>query len=155
MATKNQYKIEIFNRKANFTYEVLERYTAGIVLTGSEIKSIRENGASIGEAFCYFKGGELYVRGMNVPVYDKAVHTNHDPLSVRKLLLKKRELAKMESKVKERGVSIIPLKLFTSERGFLKAEIGICRGKKTFDKRETIKAKDTKRELDRMMKKYR
>ncbi|HEY0261695.1 MAG TPA: SsrA-binding protein SmpB [Chitinophagales bacterium] len=154
VATKSIQKIEIFNRKASFEYEVLERYTAGIVLSGSEIKSIRENGASIGEAYCYFRSGELFVRGMNIPIYDKAVFTNHDPLSVRKLLLRKRELEKMETKMKERGMSIIPLKLFSSERGFLKAEIGLCRGKKSFDKRESIKAKDNKRELDRVMKKY-
>lgn len=154
MATKSIQKIEVFNRKANFEYEVLERYTAGIVLAGSEIKSIRENGASIGEAYCFFKNRELFVRNMNIPIYEKAVFTNHDPLSVRKLLLTKRELAKIEMKVKERGVSIIPLKLFSSERGYLKAEIGLCRGKKTHDKRDSIKAKENKRELDRVMKKY-
>lgn len=155
MAKKEiQKKIEVVNRKASFEYEVLERYSAGIVLAGSEIKSIRENGCSIGESYCYFKAGELWVKNMNIPIYDKAVFTNHDPLSVRKLLLKKRELAKIEAKVKERGVSIIPLKLFTNERGFLKMEIGLCRGKKSFDKRDSIKEKDNKRELDRVMKKY-
>jgi SsrA-binding protein len=149
-----QKKIEVVNRKASFEYEVLERYSAGIVLAGSEIKSIRENGCSIGESYCYFKASELWVKNMNIPIYDKAVFTNHDPLSVRKLLLKKKELAKIEAKVKERGVSIIPLKLFTNERGFLKMEIGLCRGKKSFDKRDSIKEKDNKRELDRVMKKY-
>lgn len=156
MAKKEiQKKIEVVNRKASFEYEVLERYAAGIVLAGSEIKSIRENGCSIGESYCYFKANELWVKNMNIPIYDKAVFTNHDPLSVRKLLLKKRELAKIEAKVKERGVSIIPLKLFTNERGFLKMEIGLCRGKKAFDKRDSIKEKDNKREIDRVMKKYR
>lgn len=155
MAKKEiQKKIEVVNRKASFEYEVLERYSAGVVLAGSEIKSIRENGCSIGESYCYFKASELWVKNMNIPIYDKAVFTNHDPLSVRKLLLKKKELAKIEAKVKERGVSIIPLKLFTNERGFLKMEIGLCRGKKSFDKRDSIKEKDNKRELDRVMKKY-
>lgn len=155
MATKSKIQpIAIFNRKASYEYEILDRYTAGVVLAGSEIKSIRENGCSISEAFCTFKSGELWVRNMNIPIYDKAIFTNHDPLSVRKLLLNKREINKIETKVKERGISVIPLKIFTNERGYLKMEIGLCRGKKSFDKRDSIKEKDTKREMDRAMKKY-
>lgn len=155
MAAKSKIQpIAIFNRKASYEYEILDRYTAGVVLAGSEIKSIRENGCSISESFCTFKSGELWVRNMNIPIYDKAVFTNHDPLSVRKLLLNKREINRIETKVKERGISVIPLKIFTNERGYLKMEIGLCRGKKSFDKRESIKEKDNKREIDRVQKKY-
>ncbi len=150
----NIQKIEILNRKASYEYEILDRYTAGIVLSGSEIKSIRENGCSISEAFCTFRQSELWVRNMNVPIYDKAVFTNHQPDSVRKLLLRKKELHRVETKVKERGISVIPLRIFSSDRGFLKMEIGLCRGKKSFDKRESIKQKENKRDIDRVMKIY-
>jgi SsrA-binding protein len=150
----NIQKIEILNRKASYEYEILDRYTAGIVLSGSEIKSIRENGCSISEAFCTFRQSELWVRNMNVPIYDKAVFTNHQPDSVRKLLLRKKELHRIETKVKERGISVIPLRIFSSDRGFLKMEIGLCRGKKSFDKRESIKQKENKRDIDRVMKIY-
>ncbi|MFN8317241.1 MAG: SsrA-binding protein SmpB [Chitinophagales bacterium] len=154
MASKPQH-IDIHNRKASFEYIILDKYSCGIVLAGSEIKSIRENGCSINEAYCYFRGDELFVKSMNIPIYEKATINNHDPMSVRKLLLKKRELERIQTKVKERGVTIIPLRVFTSERGYLKMEIGLCRGKKSFDKRDSIKEKDNKRELDRVMKKYR
>lgn len=150
----NIQKIEILNRKASYEYEILDRYTAGIVLSGSEIKSIRENGCSISEAFCTFRSSELWVRNMNVPLYDKAIFTNHQPDSVRKLLLRKRELHRIETKVKERGISVIPLRIFSSDRGFLKMEIGLCKGKKSFDKRESIKQKENKRDIDRVMKIY-
>ena len=101
-----------------------------------------------------FKQDALFVRNMNIPIYEKATLLNHEPMAQRKLLLRKKEIEKIEAKVKERGVTIIPLRVFTNERGLLKMEIGLCKGKKTFDKRETLKQKDSKRELDRVMKKY-
>ena len=146
--------LDIHNRKANFEYTILEKYSCGMMLAGSEVKSIRENGCSINEAYCMFKQDALFVRNMNIPIYEKATLLNHEPMAQRKLLLRKKEIEKIEAKVKERGLTIIPLRVFTNERGLLKMEIGLCKGKKTFDKRETLKQKDSKRELDRVMKKY-
>jgi SsrA-binding protein len=148
-------KINIQNKKAGFEFEILERFEAGIVLRGSEIKVIRNGGGSINEAFCVIRNGELFVKNMNIPEYSHGGYANHDPVTLRKLLLNKRELTRIEAKIKERGLSVIPIRLFISERGFAKLEIGLGRGKKKFDKRETLKQKDTKRELDRAMKKYR
>jgi SsrA-binding protein len=149
-----QKKIEIRNKRAAYEYELLEQYEAGIALKGTEIKSIREGAGSISEAFCTIRDGELWVKNMNIPEYSHGNLMNHDILRLRKLLLKKKELTKIETKVREKGVTIVPLRLFMSERGFAKLEISLARGKKTFDKRESIKQKDTKREIDRVMKKY-
>ncbi len=148
-------KINIQNRKAGFEFEILERYVAGIKLFGSEIKAIRNGGGSINEAFCIIRNGELFVRNMNIPEYSHGGYSNHEPVTLRKLLLNKRELSRIDSKIREKGLSVIPIRLFINERGFAKLEIGIGRGKKKFDKRESIKQKDTKREVDRVMKKYR
>ena len=150
-----QKKVEIRNKRASFEYQLLETYTAGIVLKGTEIKSIREGAGSISEAFCYMKGDELYAKNMNIPEYSHGNLMNHDILRLRKLLLTKRELKKIDVKVRERGVTIVPVRLFLSDRGFAKLEIALARGKKSFDKRETIKQKEGKREMDRVMKKYR
>ena len=150
-----QHKVEIRNKRASYDYHIAETYEAGIVLRGTEIKSIREGAGSISEAYCYFRDGELWVKSMNIPEYSHGNLMNHDILRLRKLLLNKRELLKIEAKVREKGVTVVPLKLFLSDRGFAKLEIAIARGKKSFDKRETIKQKDDKRELDRVMKKYR
>ena len=149
-----QHKVEIRNKRAAYDYHIAETYEAGIVLRGTEIKSIREGAGSISEAYCYFRDGELWVKSMNIPEYSHGNLMNHDILRLRKLLLNKRELLKIEAKVREKGVTVVPLKLFLSDRGFAKLEIAIARGKKSFDKRETIKQKDDKRELDRVMKKY-
>jgi SsrA-binding protein len=149
-----QEKINVQNKKATFEFEILERFDAGIVLKGSEIKSIRNGGGSISEAFCFMRNGELFIRGMNIPEYSHGAYANHEPVTVRKLLLSKRELTRIDGRVREKGLSVIPLRLFVNERGFAKLEIGIGRGKKKFDKRESLKEKDTKRELDRVMKKY-
>ena len=148
-------KINIQNKKAGFEFEILERYVAGIKLFGSEIKAIRKGGGSINEAFCIVRDGELFVRNMNIPEYSHGGYSNHEPVTLRKLLLNKRELSRIDSKIREKGLSVIPIRLFINERGFAKLEIGIGRGKKKFDKRESIKQKDTKREVDRVMKKYR
>jgi SsrA-binding protein len=148
-------KINIQNKRAGFEFEILERYDAGIMLRGSEIKAIRNGGGSISEAFCVMRDGELFIKNMNIPEYSHGGYANHEPVTLRKLLLRKRELGRIEAKIKERGLSVLPLRLFVNERGFAKLEIGIGRGKKKFDKRESIKQKDTKRDIDRVLKKYR
>jgi SsrA-binding protein len=147
-------KINIQNKKAGFEFEIIERYETGIVLRGSEIKVIRNGGGSISEAFCVMHDGELFIKNMNIPEYSHGGYSNHEPASRRKLLLTKRELKRIDARIREKGLSVIPLRLFISERGFAKLEIGVGKGKKKFDKRESLKEKDTKREMDRAMKKY-
>lgn len=148
-------KIDIKNKKAGFEFEILDRFEAGIALTGSEIKSIRNGGGSISEAFCIIRDGEIFVKNMNIPEYSHGSYANHEPMRLRKLLLTKKELKRIDAKIREKGLSVIPMRLFINERSFAKLEIGLGRGKKKFDKRESIKQKDNKRELDRVMKKYR
>ncbi|AVR45828.1 SsrA-binding protein [Christiangramia fulva] len=148
-------KINIKNRKAKFNYEFLDKYTAGIKLAGTEIKAIREGKASIAESFCEFQDHELYVINMHVEEYSHASHFNHDPKSERKLLLQKRELRKLEKEVTNSGLTIIPLRLFINDRGLAKVEIALAKGKKLYDKRETIKDRESKRRLDRIQKEYR
>lgn len=141
--------VNIKNRKASFEYEFLDQYTAGMVLKGSEIKSIREGKASLQEAYCYFNKGDLYVKGMHIAPYEQANILNHDPLRDRKLLLQKRELRKLESS-HEKGLTIVPTRLFISQKGHAKLNIALAKGKKLHDKRDSIKEKDMKREMDRM-----
>jgi SsrA-binding protein len=148
-------KISIKNKRAEFDYEIIERFSAGIALKGSEIKALRDGGGSINEAFCFVRDNELFIKNMNIPEYSHGGYTNHEVLRLRKLLLTKRELRRIDAKIRERGFAIIPIRLFMSNRGFAKIEIGLGRGKKTFDKRNTLKSKDSKREIDRVMKKYR
>lgn len=148
-------KINIQNKRAGFEFEITDRYEAGIVLRGSEIKAIRQGGGSISEAFCVMRDGELFVKNMNIPEYSHGGYANHKPETLRKLLLTKRELTKIDSKIREKGLTVLPLRLYLSERGFAKLQIGVGRGKKKFDKRQSLKQKDTKREIDRVMKKYR
>jgi SsrA-binding protein len=143
-------KVSIKNKKAFFEYEILDTYIAGIVLTGTEIKSIRLSQVQMLDAFCYFNNGELWVKQLNIPIYKEGTHYNHTPLRERKLLLKKLELHKLEKKADERGVTIILTKVFINDRGFAKVEIALARGKKMFDKRNSIKDKDIKRELSRI-----
>ena len=140
----------IKNRKASFEYEFLDTYIAGIMLKGTEIKSIREGKASLTEAYCYFRNGELYIKQMHISPYSLAAHYNHEPVRDRKLLLSKKELNKLEGKSEEKGLSIIPIRLFINDRGLAKLEIALARGKKIHDKRQNIKEKDAKRDLDRM-----
>lgn len=149
-----QKTVKIKNRKARFEYEILDTYTAGIVLAGTEIKAIREGKASIAESFCEFSNGELFVINMTVQEYSHASHFNHNPKSERKLLLNKRELKKLEKEVKNSGLTIIPLLLFTNDKGLAKMEIALARGKKEFDKRESIKDRDSKRDLSRIKKAF-
>jgi SsrA-binding protein len=148
-----QKNINIQNKRARFEYEFVDQYTAGIVLTGTEIKSIRMSKASIAEAFCEFnEKGELFVVNMTIEEYDYGTHYNHKPRGSRKLLLNKKELKSLNKEVKNTGLTIIPLKLFINDKGFAKMRIALARGKKRFDKRETIKDRENKRNLDRVMK---
>ncbi|AOR25472.1 single-stranded DNA-binding protein [Formosa sp. Hel3_A1_48] len=147
--------VNILNKKARFSYDLLDSYTAGIVLSGTEIKSIRASKASIAESFCEFNDhGELFVINMTVQEYDYGNHFNHKPKAQRKLLLNKKELKKLEKEVKNTGLTIVPLKLFINEKGFAKLNIALAKGKKLFDKRESIKDRDNKRNLDRIKKNY-
>jgi SsrA-binding protein len=150
-----QKNIQIKNRKARFEYEILDTYTAGIVLVGTEIKAIREGQASIAESFCEFnERGELFVINMTVQEYSHATHFNHNPKSERKLLLNKTELKKLFKNVKTSGLTIIPLVLFTNDKGLAKITIALCRGKREFDKRDNIKDRDNKRDLSRLKKSF-
>lgn len=146
--------INIKNKKAKFEYEFLDKFIAGIKLAGTEIKAIRLGKASITESFCEFQNHELFVINMHVEEYSHATHFNHNPKSERKLLLQKRELRKLEKEVKNSGLTIIPLKVFINERGLAKMQISLAKGKKLYDKRETIKDRESKRRLDRIKKDF-
>ena len=151
-----QKMVNIKNKKARFEYEILDKYTAGIVLTGTEIKSIRQSKASIAESFCEFNDrGELFVINMTIQEFDHATYFNHRPKAQRKLLLNKKELKKLQKDVQAKGLTIVPLLLFITDKGYAKLEIALAKGKKLFDKRESIKERDTKRDLDRLKKSYR
>lgn len=150
-----QKNINIQNKKARFEYEILDKYAAGIVLTGTEIKSIRQSKASIAESFCEFnEQHELFVVNMSIEEYAYGNYINHRPKAERKLLLNKRELRKLEKEVKNTGLTIVPLRLFINEKGFAKLEIALAKGKKLYDKRESIKDRDNKRDLDRIKKNF-
>jgi len=149
-----QKNVKIKNRKARFEYDIIDTYSAGIVLAGTEIKAIREGKASIAESFCEFHNRELFVINMTVQEYSHATYFNHNPKSERKLLLNRSELKKLEKEVKNSGLTIIPLVLYTNEKGIAKIEIALCRGKKDYDKRETLKDRDSKRDLSRIKKAF-
>lgn len=141
--------ISIKNKKASFEYFLTEEFIAGIVLTGTEIKSIREGKANLTDAYCIFVGDELYIRNLHISEYKYGTYANHEPKRDRKLLLTKRELRKIHTKTNEKGLTIIPTLLFLSDVGLAKIKIAIAKGKKNYDKRETLKSKDTQREIDR------
>ncbi|WP_100612678.1 SsrA-binding protein SmpB [Confluentibacter lentus] len=148
-----QKNINIQNKKARFLFEIIDTYTAGIVLTGTEIKSIRSSKASIAESFCEFnEQGELFVINMTIEEYAFGNYYNHRPKAERKLLLSKKELKKLLKEVQTSGLTIIPLRLFLNEKGLAKMDIALAKGKKLYDKRETIKDRDNKRDLDRVKK---
>ncbi len=149
-----QKAINIVNKRAKFDYEIIDKYDAGIVLTGTEIKSIRLGKASIAESFCEFHNNELFVINSNIEEYLYGTHYNHRAKSERKLLLNKKELRKLEKDSQNKGLTIVPLRLYTNEKGLAKIEIALCRGKKNYDKRETMKERDTQRDLDRIKKSY-
>ena len=143
--------VNIKNRRAGFDYEILDRYTAGIQLFGTEIKSIRESKASLADTFCQFADGELWVKQMHIAEYRFGSYANHESKRDRKLLLQKKELRKLERLTRDTGKTIIPLRLFINERGFAKMEIALCQGKHTYDKRQSLREQDDKRELQRAM----
>lgn len=143
-------KIEIKNRKAKFDYEWLDTYTAGLQLLGTEVKSLRQGKASLAESYCYFKDDELYVKNMHIAEWSHGNIFNHDPLRERKLLLSRRELDKMIKATQDQGITVVPTKVFLSEKGWVKMNIAVARGKKNYDKRQTLKDKDAKRDLDRL-----
>ncbi|MBL1231664.1 MAG: SsrA-binding protein SmpB [Flavobacteriales bacterium] len=145
-------KINIKNRKAKFEYEFLETFTAGIQLSGTEIKSIRAGKANIADGYCFFYNDELFVKNVFIAEYEQGTYNNHEPRRVRKLLLNRSELDKLIKKKKDVGLTIVPVSLFINNKGFAKLEIALAKGKKLHDKRETLKAKDTKREIDRAKK---
>ena len=144
--------INIKNKKASFEYHILETFTAGIKLLGTEIKSIREGKANISDSFCTFINEELYVRNLHISEYSHGSFYNHEAKRDRKLLLTKKELKKLVVKGEDKGLTIIPLKIFISDRGFAKMDIALAQGKKAFDKRESLKERDVKREMDMAMK---
>ena len=154
MANKDKSRfsnsINIKNRRASYEYELIDKYVAGMQLMGTEIKSIREGKATLADAYCYFRNEELWVKQMHITPYAQGTHYNHDQTRERKLLLNKKELSKLLAKTEEKGMSIVPTRLFINERGFAKLEIALARGKKIHDKRDSIKEKDVKRDLKRM-----
>lgn len=141
--------MDLSNRKAYHDYNFEEKYIAGIVLSGTEIKSLRAGKASFNDSYCFFSKGELFVKSLHISEYSFGNIHNHEPMQERKLLLHKKELRKLDNKIKEKGYSIIPLKIFISQNGFAKMEIGLGKGKKIYDKRETIKSRETERDIKR------
>ena len=150
MKSRFSNDINIRNKQATFHFELMDTYVAGLQLKGTEIKSIREGKVNLQEGHCYFANGQLFAKGVNITPYAQGSFYNHEADRPKKILLKKTELIKLETKAEEKGLTIIPLRLFINERGFAKLEIALARGKKTHDKRNTIKEKDIKRELNRI-----
>ena len=145
---------EIVNRKAKFEYTFLQEYSAGIMLKGTEVKSLRVGNANLKDAYCLFINGELYIKSLYIGEYDHGNIHNHEPRRDRKLLLRRTELKKLERRVTEKGLTVVPYKIFFSKRGIAKIQVALSQGKKTFNKKETIKERDMKRELDRMKKNF-
>ena len=146
--------INIRNKRATFDYEILEEFIAGVVLVGTEIKSIRAGKASLTDSYCYFQDGELWIRGVNISEYDWGTCNNHVPRRDRKLLLQRKELNKLQRQLQDRGLTVVGLRMFLSERGFAKIVIGLARGRKAYDKREYLKENVAKREMDKAMKRF-
>ncbi|MEQ8324498.1 MAG: SsrA-binding protein SmpB [Vicingaceae bacterium] len=142
-------EVSINNKKARFEYEILETFTAGMKLEGSEIKSIRQGKASIKEAYCFIENDEVFVRNMSISIYEEAGINNHEPYRIRKLLLNSAEIKKLDRKLRDVGLTIIPLKVFINKNGWAKMEIALAKGKKIYDKREDIRKKDVKRQIER------
>ena len=144
--------MEIKNRTATFDYFIEDKFDAGMVLTGTEVKSLREGKASFNDSFCLFDHGDLYIKGLHISPYSHGSYANHNPTRDRKLLLKKKEINRISQKLKEKGFTIVPLRIFFSDRGYAKIQIGLGKGKKLHDKRETIKERETEREIKRYLK---
>ena len=155
MAKKSKDKlISISNRKVRFEYELLEYFTAGIQLLGTEIKSLRTGNANLAEAYCYVQQSEVWITGMYIAEYQYGSYMNHEPKRLRKLLLNKKEINKITSASQNVGITLVPLKLYITEKGWAKIDIALAKGKKLHDKREDLKQKDDKRQMDRALKKY-
>ena len=143
------------NKRAYFEYQILEKYIAGIQLQGSEVKSIKASKVSIVEGYCFISNGEIFIKGMHITEHKQGgIHNNHVPVRDRKLLMKKKEILKLHEKLSQKGLTIIPLEIIISVTGFVKIEIGLCKGKNNYDKRETLKTKDAVKEMDRTKKEY-
>lgn len=147
---KIEKNVNIKNKRASFEYQFLDTYIAGIMLTGTEIKSIRQGKVNLQDAYCVFLNDGLYIKQMHISTYSEGTYYNHEPLRDRKLLLQKRELNKLNGRLKDQGLTIVPVRLFINDRGFAKLEIALAKGKKLYDKREDIKEKDVKRDLERI-----
>ena len=147
--------INVRNKRATFDYEILEEYVAGIVLAGTEIKSVRMGKVSLTESYCYFDRGELWIRGVNIAEYAWGSCNNHTPKRDRKLLLNRKELNKLQRSLQDRGLTVVGLRLFLNDRGLAKVAVGLARGRKSYDKREYLKENDARREMDKAMKAYR
>lgn len=141
--------MDVRNRRASFEYHFLETFTAGIVLTGTEIKSIRQGKVNLTDAYCLFLNNELFIRSMNISPYTEGTYNNHEPLRDRKLLLTKREIRRLTEKLKDQGLTIVPVRMYTTDRGFAKIDIALAKGKKLYDKRDSIKERDVTREMQR------
>lgn len=152
---KREIKVLGSNKKAYFQYEIVDKYKAGIVLTGTEVKSVRSGRLSLSDSYCLFLSGELWLRSMHIAEYQEGGLNNHVPRHDRKLLLTKRELRKLEAKTKERGFTIIPVEVYLNEKNLVKVEVALVKGKKTFNKKNSIKERDIKRDMDRSMRDYR
>lgn len=153
MSDKGRNSNIVSNRKAKFEYHFLEVFEAGIILTGTEVKSLRNGKASLQEAYCFIDSkGEIFISGMNIAQYAQGSYNNHEPMRVRKLLLKKAQIRKLKSKLDEKGLTLVPYRLFFGDRNYVKLEIALAKGKKIHDKRDSIKDKDTKRDMDRVLK---
>jgi SsrA-binding protein len=146
--------INIVNRRAAFNFFISETWEAGVMLLGTEVKAIREGKANLTDSFCYFKNDELWLKNLHISPYEHGSYANHEAKRERKLLLHKKQLVKILSKVKEKGTTLIPVKLYENERGIIKIELGLAKGKKLFDKRESLKEAESKRDIDRAMKKF-
>ena len=152
--TSKTGKVQIKNRRAEFDYLIVDRYVAGIVLTGTEVKSIRAGKASLVDTFCYIHDGEVWVKNMYVAEYARGSWGNHAVRRDRKLLLQKKEIRQLSADTEAPGFTLVPLKLFVDENGRVKMQVGLCRGKKEYDKRQSLREKDDRREMDRVMKRY-
>ncbi len=151
----SDYKnINIRNRRATFDYEIIEEFVAGVVLVGTEIKSIRMGKAALTDSYCYVERGELWIKGVNIAEYHWGTHNNHIPKRDRKLLLNRKELNKLQRSLQDKGLTVVGLRMFLNDRGLAKIIIGLAKGRKSYDKREYLKANDAKREMDKALKKY-
>ncbi len=144
--------MDIRNRNAYHEYFIEDKYTAGMVLAGTEVKSLRQGKASFNDSYCFFNKGELWIKSLHIAEYSHGTSSNHEPVQDRKLLLQKRELRKLEARIKEKGYTVVPLRIYFSEKGLAKLEIGLGKGKHLFDKRETLRQRDTEREMKRFLK---